>query len=62
MGISISVVNVLFWRLRCPWRTLSVLAGTDNHAFSACEDMSSSNGIIDLIVQSQGPELTLGVS
>lgn len=63
VGISISLVNVLFWRLRCHWRTLSVLTGTDNHAFSACQDMSScSKGITDLNDQSQGPGVTLGGS
>lgn len=63
MGITISLLNGLFWRLSCAWRTLSVLTGTDNRAFSACEGVSScSKGVIDLIDQSQGPELTLGGS
>lgn len=62
VGITISIVNGIFWRLG-PWRTPNVLTGTDNHAFCACEGMSfCSKGIIDLIDQSQGPELTQGGS
>lgn len=40
-----------------------MLTGRDNHAFCACVGMSScSKGIIDLIDQSQIPEVALGGS